>query len=178
MTDRVFNVGIQHPGEMGAAIAASAVNTGMKVYWCSQQRSEATHERAKASGLDAVSTLQELCDTCDILVSVCPPHAAIDQAEKVIACGYQGIYADVNAIAPATVALIAEKMAAAGIICVDGGIIGLPPTQRNTTWLYLSGKEARQARSARIRSAGTARSRGGSAAAAGVGNVGGEEFGL
>jgi 3-hydroxyisobutyrate dehydrogenase-like beta-hydroxyacid dehydrogenase len=66
----------------------------------------------------------------------------LPRADAVIACGFQGLYADVNAVSPATVRQIGMRMAEAGIHFVDGGIIGLPPTQPGTTWLYLSGTEA------------------------------------
>ncbi len=127
---------------MGAAIAASACNSGMDVYWCSEGRSAATLERANSLGLNALPSLQSLCDTCDLLISVCPPHAALELAELVMACNFQGIYADVNAVSPTTVTTIASKLEKAGIEVVDGGIIGLPPVTRGTTWLYLSGKAA------------------------------------
>ncbi|MFZ8928753.1 MAG: DUF1932 domain-containing protein [Pseudohongiellaceae bacterium] len=137
-----MKIGILHPGEMGAAIAASACNSGMDVYWCSEGRSAATLERANSLGLNALPSLQSLCDTCDLLISVCPPHAALELAELVMACNFQGIYADVNAVSPTTVTTIASKLEKAGIEVVDGGIIGLPPVTRGTTWLYLSGKTA------------------------------------
>lgn len=135
-------IGILHPGEMGVALAASAVNSGMDVYWCAEGRSAATRARAASTGLRELPNLQALCNTCEILVSVCPPHAAQELAEAVIGAGFRGVYADVNAIAPATVNTIASLLGDAGIACVDGGIIGLPPTQRGTTWLYLSGPDA------------------------------------
>ena len=139
MTSRL---GILHPGEMGTALAASAMNSGLNVYWCQEGRSDASRARANNLGLKTVDTLAELCHSCEILVSVCPPHAAAAQADAVIACGFQGLYADVNAVSPATVRQIGMRMAEAGIHFVDGGIIGLPPTQPGTTWLYLSGTEA------------------------------------
>jgi len=137
-----MKIGILHPGGMGAAIAASACNSGMDVYWCSEGRSAATLERANSLGLNALPSLQSLCDTCDLLISVCPPHAALELAELVMACNFRGIYADVNAVSPTTVTTIASKLEKAGIEVVDGGIIGLPPVTRGTTWLYLSGKAA------------------------------------
>lgn len=136
MTTRL---GMLHPGEMGVALAASARNSGTDVLWCATGRSEATRKRADTHGLVPAESLQALCDTCDILISVCPPHAATALAESVLACRFRGIYADVNAIAPATVRAIGSRMDAAGVTFVDGGIIGLPPVHPGTTWLYLSG---------------------------------------
>jgi 3-hydroxyisobutyrate dehydrogenase-like beta-hydroxyacid dehydrogenase len=136
------SIGILHPGEMGISLAATALNSEMNVYWCSAGRSRASNERANDLGIHSLDTLEALCNTCEILISVCPPHAAMSVADEVIACNYQGIYADVNAIAPTTVKTIAASMANAGIEFVDGGIIGMPATQHGTTWLYLCGNSA------------------------------------
>lgn len=135
-------IGILHPGEMGISLAASAMNSAQDVYWCDAGRSAASHARAANIGLDSLPSLQAICDTCDILISVCPPHGASGLAAAVLACNFQGIYADVNAIAPTTVKAIASTMAVDGISFVDGGIIGLPASKPGTTWLYLSGRDA------------------------------------
>lgn len=137
------NIGILHPGEMGISVAATAINSGLAVYWCPEGRSQATRTRAESHDLVASDNLQAICDTCDILLAVCPPHAAKAQAAAVVACGFQGIYADFNAISPNTATQIGTIMTDAGVAFVDGGIIGLPATQPGTTWLYLCGEEAR-----------------------------------
>jgi 3-hydroxyisobutyrate dehydrogenase-like beta-hydroxyacid dehydrogenase len=70
------------------------------------------------------------------VLSVCPPHAALDVARA--ARGFEGIYVDANAIAPETARAIAglyERF-------VDGGIVGPPPLDPGTTRLYLSGADA------------------------------------
>ena len=135
-------LGILHPGEMGASLAQSALNTLGKVYWCSQGRSEATRDRAAKAGLTDTGSLDVFVDTCQIIISICPPHAALAQAELLIAKQYQGIYVDANAVAPATAIHIGSLCEAAGMQFVDGGIVGLPTTRSGTTWLYLSGTQA------------------------------------
>ena len=80
-----------------------------------------------------------------MIISVCPPHAAEDVAEKVLAHSFQGLYLDVNAIAPQRAVRIGQAMAAAGVDFVDGGIIGMPAWEREKTWLYLSGAKAPEA---------------------------------
>ena len=61
----------------------------------------------------------------DIIVSVCPPHAALDIARQV--AGFGGVYVDANAISPATAREVAGLVEAGGASYVDGGIIGTPP---------------------------------------------------
>jgi len=129
-------VGLLHPGEMGAAVAAALRGRGCEVLWASAGRSPATAERAEAAGLEDVGDVEELCRRCEILLSICPPHAAVDVAH--VAAGFAGVYVDANAIAPATAGVIAGVQAR----FVDGGIVGPPPSRPGTTRLYLSGAEA------------------------------------
>jgi 3-hydroxyisobutyrate dehydrogenase-like beta-hydroxyacid dehydrogenase len=136
------HLGILHPGNMGISIAASALNSGCEVYWVSQGRSAQTRERAEQFDLHDAGTLADLCETCPILVSVCPPHAAEDVADQVLDCGFAGLYLDANAISPQRAIRIGEKMVAGGVAFVDGGIIGGPAWEPGRTWLYLSGKRA------------------------------------
>jgi 3-hydroxyisobutyrate dehydrogenase-like beta-hydroxyacid dehydrogenase len=91
-----------------------------------------------------MKTLEELCEACSVIISVCPPHAALAVAEQVLACAFTGIYADVNAISPQQAKRIGQRMADAGVEFVDGGIIGGPAWTPHATVLYLSGRAADQ----------------------------------
>jgi len=129
---------------MGISVAASAQKGGCKVYWASEGRSDQTRERAEKHSLHDAGTLAELCGTCSVVVSVCPPHAAEEVAEQVLACGFSGLYLDANAISPQRAVRIGDRMAAAGVAFVDGGIIGGPAWEPGQTWLYLSGRRAEE----------------------------------
>lgn len=135
-------IGILHPGEMGVSIAASAINSGHQVYWASQSRSDQTRTRAEKHNLIELSSLAQLCQNSEIILSVCPPHVAEDIAKSVIETGFKGSYLDANAVSPQRVVKIAQLMEAAGVHFVDGSIIGGPLSKPKTTWLYLSGKYA------------------------------------
>ena len=135
-------LGVLHPGEMGISVAACAKNSGHTVYWASQDRSTQTRARADQFDLFDAGTLAQLCTTCAVLVSVCPPHAAEQVADQVLAQGYSGLYIDANAISPERAKRIGQAMEAGGAAFVDGGIIGGPAWQPNRTWLYLSGESA------------------------------------
>jgi 3-hydroxyisobutyrate dehydrogenase-like beta-hydroxyacid dehydrogenase len=135
-------IGILHPGAMGISVAASALRSGHKVCYASNGRSEATRARAAEHDLQDFGTLVELCQSCSILISVCPSHAAEEVAREVIATGFEDLYLDANAISPQKAVRIGEKLTAAGIRYVDGGIIGSPAREPGETWLYLSGEEA------------------------------------
>jgi 3-hydroxyisobutyrate dehydrogenase-like beta-hydroxyacid dehydrogenase len=137
-----LKIGFLHPGQMGISVAASAQNTGHSVYWVSEGRSQQTHERAARFGLLDAHSLEKLCETCSVIISICPPHAAQKVAAQVATCAFQGLYVDANAISPMQVIRIGQVITEAGATFVDGGIIGGPAWESGTTWLYLSGKEA------------------------------------
>lgn len=131
----VMNVGILHPGAMGAVLAGEA---SVPVMWASEGRSLETRERADRYGLVDRGSVASLVAAADALVSVCPPHASRDAAVQVARLGFDGIYVDANAVAPATVRAIARGFDR----FVDGGIIGPPPIEPGLTRLYLAGSEA------------------------------------
>ena len=137
-------VGIINPGAMGISIAASARAADHDVYWSAAGRSEATRQRAQGQHLIAVATLNELCGNCDVILCVCPPHAAQSVAEAVIDAGFRGLYCDGNAIAPQKARKIEARLATADIDFVDGSIIGPPAWKPGTTRFYLSGASAQQ----------------------------------
>lgn len=137
-------VGILHPGQMGSSLAAAAQQSGCRVYWASEDRSEATRERARHLGLHDAGTMARLCEICDLLISVCPPHAAADLATRVASYGFQGLYLDANAISPQSAVEVAQIVTRSGASAIDGGIVGPPAWHPNTTWLYLSGERAEE----------------------------------
>lgn len=87
-----------------------------------------------------VGSLDELVARADVIVSVCPPAAAVDVAAAVSAAGFNGTYVDVNAIAQAT----ARSIGARFTHFVDGGVVGPPVHAAGTTRLYLSGDLAHE----------------------------------
>src|SRR3954451_20134917 len=133
-------IGLLHPGEMGAALGARLREHGHDVLWASEGRSAATRERAAAAGLRDGGSVTALAAESDVVLSVCPPHAALDVARAV--AGFRGVFVDANAIAPATVGAVGRVIEGARGRLVDGGIVGPPPVREGTTRLYLSGGEA------------------------------------
>jgi len=117
---------------MGAAIGGRLTRAGREVLWASEGRSEATAARARAAGLRDAGTAAELAARSEVVLSICPPHGALDVARAVGDFG--GVYVDANAVSPGTAAEIRPIVGR----YVDGGIIGPPSDPR----LYLSGAEA------------------------------------
>ena len=139
-------IGLLHPGEMGAAVGRCLVEQGHTVLWVPQGRGPATAHRAAAAGLTEAASLDDLTGRSEVVLSVCPPHAARAVAESVIGArgGFRGRYVDANAIAPQTVRAVAEVVTKAGAGFTDGGIIGLPPKPGSADGpgFYLSGDGA------------------------------------
>jgi 3-hydroxyisobutyrate dehydrogenase-like beta-hydroxyacid dehydrogenase len=136
-------IGLLHPGEMGAAVGKCLAGAGHRVLWAPEGRSAATRERAGAAGLTGV-TMAEIVTRSVVILSVCPPHAALDVARQV--AGFGGLYLDANAVSPATAGEVAAIVEAGGARYVDGGIVGPPPLAPGLTRLYLSGPHAGEAR--------------------------------
>src|ERR1051326_6813441 len=132
-------IGLLHPGEMGAAVGKCLAGAGHRVLWDPEGRSAATKERAEAAGLTRVA-LAGIIARSDVIVSACPPHAALDVARLV--AGFRGLYLDANSVSPGTGRGVAGVAEAGGASYVDGGIIGPPPLAPGNTRLYLSGPRA------------------------------------
>jgi 3-hydroxyisobutyrate dehydrogenase-like beta-hydroxyacid dehydrogenase len=130
-------IGVLHPGEMGVSIAQALQDSGHDVGWAAIGRSVET--QARAQPFSAFETLSELANWAQGVVAICPPDAAVTQAQQVMDADFRGIYVDANAVSPATAHRIAELV---GDNYVDGGVIGPPALKWGTTRLYVSGKQA------------------------------------
>jgi 3-hydroxyisobutyrate dehydrogenase-like beta-hydroxyacid dehydrogenase len=132
-----MRIGLVHPGEMGSAVGACLVGCGHEVLWASEGRSPETAARAERAGLTDAGTLDALVAKSELVLSICPPHAALEVARDLE--GFVGLYVDANAVSPET----ARDVAALHPSAVDGGIVGGPPWPGSSgTRLYLSGRDA------------------------------------
>lgn len=137
-------VGILHPGAMGAAVGSALKPVAGAVIWAAAGRSVTTSKRAETADLVGVPDVAAVARRADVIVSVCPPDAAVAVAEQVAAAldgtGHRPIYVDANAVSPATVEAIAALFGADRV--VDGAIIGPPAWEPGHTVLWLSGARA------------------------------------
>src|SRR4249919_1552847 len=132
-------IGLIHPGEMGAAVGKTLLDAGNTVLWASIGRSSETAARADQAGLVDAGNVEKLSRASDVILSICPPHAALGVARSV--GWFEGLYVDANAVSPATAREIATLVSR----FVDGGIVGSPPREAGSTRLYLSGPSAGEA---------------------------------
>ena len=135
-------VALLQPGAMGSRVGGELVTAGREVRWLADGRTAATAERADREGLRRTTIAAELVDGADLVLSVCPPQAALDLARLVASTGFSGTYVDANPISPGLLREVESTVTVAGATFVDGGIVGPPPAAGRRTHLYLSGPRA------------------------------------
>jgi 3-hydroxyisobutyrate dehydrogenase-like beta-hydroxyacid dehydrogenase len=142
----MMTIAVIAPGAMGSAIAARLRQHGARVLTTLKGRSAASVARAKTVGMEDVEA-RELIEQSDVFLSIAPPKDARTVAEQ-FAFHLGGskrspLYVDCNAISVADVERIATLVERAGGRCVDGCIIGAPPTSAGPgPTLYFSGPHA------------------------------------
>jgi 3-hydroxyisobutyrate dehydrogenase-like beta-hydroxyacid dehydrogenase len=137
-------VGVVSPGAMGSAMADALARGGARVVATLADRSERTAGLARAAPLELLPDLIDVVGEADVVLSIVPPEAApavaADVARAAKEQGVAPVFADLNAIAPATVRGLVEL----GLELVDGSISGPPPRRPGTTRVYLSGTRAEE----------------------------------
>ena len=81
-------------------------------------------------------SLASLVQTVPMIISVCPPEAALEVARAVADHGFAGVFVDANAVSARTVRAIAELLPEV----VDGAVIGGPSSDGAV--LHLAGSRA------------------------------------
>jgi len=138
-------VAIVAAGNMGAGIARRLVENGVTVLTHLNGRSAATEKRATEAGMQPASL--DAVMEADLLLSIVPPANALAFAEQTAfalkSARRKPVFADCNAVSPATVRHIHAVVSATGAEFVDAGIIGLPPVPGDKgPHLYASGESA------------------------------------
>jgi len=138
-------IGLLHPGAMGASVGAAAHSNQHTVLWASAGRTASTSARARRANLEDAGTVAALVQASEIVLAVCPPHAAEDVAREVAQLAFSGVYVECNAISPDRTRVIQRIVEDVGADYVDGGIIGGPAwTREAKTHMYLSGRRAQE----------------------------------
>jgi 3-hydroxyisobutyrate dehydrogenase-like beta-hydroxyacid dehydrogenase len=139
----IETIGIVSTGDMGHAVGETLHEGGFTVLTALDGRSERSRGLAAKAGIEDAGDLVSLIGQVDLLMSVMPPSAAVEFATEVSALmtssGATPLFADCNAIAPATSRTIAGLVQAARADYLDAGIIGMPPGRKNPPRLYVSG---------------------------------------
>ena len=124
---------------MGAAVGA-AVAAARDVRWASEDRSAASADRAAAAGLGDAGTVSALRANSDVLLSIRPPHAALDVAGQVTATAACSSTATRSPPPPPGTSRRSSRTAAPRTSTAASS--GPPPANGRSARLYLSGARA------------------------------------
>lgn len=143
---KINSIGIMSPGIMGQAFARQFQQQGLRVYTVLAGRSARTRELAADAGITDAGTLENLTQCCDVILSIMNPGNALAFADELTdalkVTKRTPLFVDCNAIAPDTMRTIEHKITTAGGRCVDGGIMGPPPTATVPSRWFVSGPDA------------------------------------
>jgi putative dehydrogenase len=144
MTKQNGAIAVIGTGDMGSAVGGALVRGGYRVVTAGTGRSRLSQKLAADAGIEDVGSLDAVVRTAQIVLSIVPPAAAVSFAGSVAramqAARSQPAFADCNAVAPATVAVIARTIESIGARFVDVGIVGRAPKPGGErTRFYVSG---------------------------------------
>src|SRR5476649_2605571 len=121
---KIETIGVMSPGDIGQAVAQQLKSKGFKVCTALDQRSARSKTLAREAGLTDVGSIAQLTETCELILSIMNPGAALEFAGEVaqaLAVNQRNpLVVDCNAISPVTMHAINAKITAAGGRCADG----------------------------------------------------------
>jgi 3-hydroxyisobutyrate dehydrogenase-like beta-hydroxyacid dehydrogenase len=144
MAARKRTVAVIGTGDMGSAVGAALARAGYRVVTAGEGRSSSSRQLAADAGIEDVRVLEAAVADASLVLSIVPPAAATTFAASAAAAmlnvGAQPVFAECNAVAPATVHAIERALAPTGAPFVDVGIVGRAPARdRERTRFYVSG---------------------------------------
>jgi putative dehydrogenase len=137
-------VAVVGTGDMGHAVGGALVRAGYRVVTAGEGRSPLSRKLAADAGIEDLGSLAAVVREAGLVLSIVPPAVAPSFAASAVramhAAGVQPVFADCNAVAPATVQTIAKTVSPSGAPFVDVGIVGRGPSVgRERTRFYVSG---------------------------------------
>ncbi len=146
---KAVTVAIIGAGEMGAAVGRRLREMGARVITPLRGRSAESVERVRQARLEVVDDDDKIVREAQFILSIVPPGVALAVAESLRRplerVATKPVFAECNAVSPATARRIAAALADAGCHFVDAGIIGGPPPMDRTRLgprFYASGPDA------------------------------------
>jgi 3-hydroxyisobutyrate dehydrogenase-like beta-hydroxyacid dehydrogenase len=141
---RELCIGVIGTGDMGSAVGGALVRAGYRVVTAGEGRGAESRRLAAAQRIEDVGSLEAVVREAGLLLSIVPPAAAVAFAQVAAramrATGARPVFADCNAVAPASVHAIAREIAPSGAAFIDVGIVGRGPGPGGErTRFYVSG---------------------------------------
>lgn len=147
-------IALLSPGGLGAAIGRALAAAGHEVVCDISGRSEQTRRRASAAGLILRTSLPEVIDKCDVILSFVPPAQALAVAREVarrrserdiLTSSSRPLYVDGNSISPLTAQEVIEALAPAEVAAVKASVFGPSDTLTSDNIMVISGERATDA---------------------------------
>jgi len=138
----MLTIAILGSGDMGSGVAAAFTAAGYTVVTDLSGRSAHSRMLAERAGTRDLASLPAVLEAADLVLSIVPPSQARAVAHAVAGhAGNNAVFADCNAVSPASVAALLGELSAAGTRVLDVGIIGSPPARAGArgTRFYVSG---------------------------------------
>ncbi|MBC8353576.1 MAG: NAD(P)-dependent oxidoreductase [Planctomycetes bacterium] len=143
-------VGVLYCGDLGAALARTLTEAGIRVVTTCEGRTRQTQERAEAAEIEILPTLDAVVSTADVVVSLVLPNAAEQvarqYADRQHLCPRESLFIDANSVDLQTISAIQTILEKANIRFVDAAIHGGAKTLKQLGVMYLSGRDADDAR--------------------------------
>ena len=137
-------------GDMGLSVGTALLSSGIEVLTNLDGRSIKTVQNVKSGNILSV-TQTDLIKKSDIILSIIPPSASIEVANKLSKLSQINskpiTYVECNAISPDTTLCIEKSFietAFKNSKYIDGSIIGTAPNHTYKPNLYISGKYAKE----------------------------------
>ncbi len=137
-------------GDMGLSVGTALLRSGIEVLTNLDGRSIKTIQNVKSSNIVSV-TQTDLIKKSDIILSIIPPSASIEVANKLSKLSQLNskpiTYVECNAISPDTTLCIEKSFIETAVKnskYIDGSIIGTAPKNTYKPNLYISGKYAKE----------------------------------
>ena len=139
----IQRIAIMSPGEMGSGIGRVLLKGGLQPVVCLEGRSALSALRARESGFAEASSLEELIETVDMVISIMVPaeaeHAAQLVAKAMLRTDAHPSYLECNALSPLSMERIADMFVPTRAAFIDGFVFGPPPDKSDKTWICYSG---------------------------------------
>ncbi len=143
---KIRKIGITSIGDMGGQVAVRLKACGYEIFTALEGRSTRTIALSAKADVTDCGSVEKLVNTCDVLISVLDPAAAVTKAREVAAgikaTGKKIMFVNGNAVAPRTAQEIDGIIRKAGGYCVDGSILRVTSKGKSELRLYVSGPEA------------------------------------
>jgi len=136
-------IAVLMPGDMGHGVGRALGEHGYDVVTCLAGRSDNSRNLARVAGMRDTGSFNELVQQANLILSILPPASAVGLAKDIAIAmtetGAKPVYADCNAISPATAREAAGVISKAGAQFIDCGIIGGAPGRGVGPRFYVSG---------------------------------------